>query len=57
MGHQPLPAEISAIVRRLDIDGDQQITYAEFMESISAVSPDFIPINKVKGGPNNSILD
>lgn len=34
MGHQPLPEEVSAIMRRLDIDGDQKIDFSEFVESI-----------------------
>ena len=44
MGHQVLTEEIKAIIRRLDIDGDQKISYTEFIESISPVSPDLTPI-------------
>jgi len=43
MGHQVIPEEIKAIVRRLDIDGDQRISFSEFIESISPVSPDLTP--------------
>ena len=43
MGHQPLPDEVNAIMRRLDIDGDQKIDFSEFVESINPVSPDFLP--------------
>ena len=34
MGHQIYPKEVQSIVRRLDIDGDNQITYSEFYESL-----------------------
>lgn len=47
MGHQVLPQELLAIVRRLDIDGDSKIGYYEFIESISPVSPDMIPVQQV----------
>lgn len=43
MGHQSEQEEITAILRRLDIDGDQKITYKEFKEGMGPVSPDIIP--------------
>jgi len=43
MGHQVLSQEIVSIVRRLDIDGDSRITYNEFVEALTPVSPDLIP--------------
>lgn len=50
MGHQTRSNEVSAIIRRLDIDGDKKIKYSEFVESISAVSPDImIPSIKQRG--------
>jgi Ca2+-binding EF-hand superfamily protein len=48
MGHKVMPREVAAIVRRLDIDGDSQIGYSEFVESMSPVSPDMIPPKTIK---------
>ena len=47
MGHQVLPEELAAIVRRLDIDGDAKITFEEFVEALSPVSPDLLPVHEV----------
>lgn len=52
MGHQVLPKELIAIVRRLDIDGDSKIGYQEFVESITPVSPDMIPVEQVMDRSN-----
>lgn len=57
MGHQVLPEEVKAIIRRLDIDGDQKINYNEFVESISPVSPDFIPAKAITDSYNQNYLD
>lgn len=57
MGHQVLPEELKAIVRRLDIDGDQMISYNEFVESISPVSPDFIPPQAIADAHGHKFLD
>lgn len=43
MGHQVLNPELISIVRRLDIDGDSRISYNEFVEALTPVSPDLIP--------------
>lgn len=47
MGHQTVPKEIEAIIRRLDVDGDNIIKYPEFVESVSPVSPDINFNNKI----------
>ena len=57
MGHQVLPQELVAIVRRLDIDGDSKIGYHEFIESMTPVSPDMIPIETVMDRDNQVFLD
>lgn len=57
MGHQSLPQELVAIVRRLDIDGDSKIGYHEFIESMSPVSPDMIPVEAVMDRDNKVFLD
>lgn len=57
MGHQVLPEEVKAIIRRLDIDGDQKINFDEFVESISPVSPDFIPAKAITDSQNQIYLD
>lgn len=46
-----------AIVRRLDIDGDSKIRYHEFIESMTPVSPDMIPIEAVMDRDNQVFLD
>lgn len=38
MGHIVQPKEVSCIIRRLDIDGDNRISFDEFVEAISAVA-------------------
>ena len=40
MGHQVLKAEITAIIRRLDLDGDSKISFSEFNEAVRSISPD-----------------
>ena len=41
MGHQVQPEEATAIVRRLDIDGDLRVGYNEFVEALTPVSSTF----------------
>ena len=43
MGHKVINQELISIVRRLDIDGDSRITYKEFVEAVTPISPDLIP--------------
>jgi len=57
MGHQVLPQELVAIVRRLDVDGDSRITYNEFVEALTPVSPDLIPVGRVATEKNEAYLD
>ena len=38
MGHQIFPKEVQSIVRRLDIDGDNKITFSEFYEALQLIS-------------------
>jgi Ca2+-binding EF-hand superfamily protein len=33
VGHRPLKHELISIMRRLDLDGDKRISYAEFCEA------------------------
>lgn len=42
MGHQVLKAEIVAIIRRFDLDGDSRISFQEFNEAIRPISPDMV---------------
>ena len=46
MGHQPLKAELIAIIRRFDLDGDSKISFAEFCEAIKPISPDILPVRE-----------
>lgn len=50
MGHKSenMNGELVAIVRRLDIDGDGKIKYNEFIEAISPVKPDILPLHQEK---------
>jgi Ca2+-binding EF-hand superfamily protein len=34
VGHTPLKGELVAIMRRLDLDGDKRISFAEFGEAL-----------------------
>jgi EF-hand domain pair len=43
MGHQPLKAELLAILRRFDLNGDSKISYSEFKEAVRSSNPDFLP--------------
>ena len=43
MGHQPLKAELLAILRRFDLNGDSQISYSEFKQALLSSNPDFLP--------------
>ena len=43
MGHQPLKAELLAIIRRFDLNGDSKISYSELKQAILSTNPDFLP--------------
>ncbi len=43
MGHQPVKAEVLAIIRRFDINGDSKISFSEFTQGIKPCYPDFLP--------------
>ena len=45
MGHQPTKAELIAIIRRFDVDGDSKISFQEFSEGIQPVFPCYTPDN------------
>jgi len=34
VGHQPVKQELTAIMRRFDLDGDAKISFAEFSEAL-----------------------
>lgn len=40
MGHVVQPTEVTCILRRLDIDGDNCVSFDEFVEAISPVNQD-----------------
>ena len=42
VGHQPVKQELTAIMRRFDLDGDAQISFAEFSEALTPIQPDVI---------------
>lgn len=42
VGHQPIKQELTAIMRRFDLDGDAQISFAEFQEALTPCQPDVI---------------
>ena len=42
VGHQPIKQELTAIMRRFDLDGDAQISFAEFAEALTPIQPDVI---------------
>ena len=41
-GHCPIKDELTAIMRRFDLDGDAKLTFAEFSEALSPIQPDVI---------------
>jgi len=43
MGHQPLKAELLAIIRRFDLNGDSKISYSELKQALLSTNPDFLP--------------
>lgn len=43
MGHQVIRKELTAIIRRFDLDGDSKISFQEFNEGIRIVNPEIIP--------------
>ena len=43
MGHQPRKAELLAIIRRFDLNGDSKISYSELKAGILSTNPDFLP--------------
>ena len=42
VGHQPLKAELVAIMRRFDLDGDAKLSFTEFSEALTPIQPDVI---------------
>ena len=38
VGHTPIKGELNAIMRRLDLDGDKRISFAEFCEALSPMT-------------------
>lgn len=54
MGHQIFPKEVQSIVRRLDIDGDNKITFSEFYEALQLISRQNPDSNKTNA-KNNEI--
>lgn len=44
MGHQVVKKEITAILRRFDVDGDLKISFSEFNEGLIPVSPEILPV-------------
>ena len=42
VGHQPVKAELTAIMRRFDLDGDAKLSFVEFAEALSPMQPDII---------------
>ena len=41
-GHSPLKAELVAIMRRFDLDGDAKLSFTEFAEALTPMQPDVI---------------
>lgn len=54
MGHQIYPKEVQSIVRRLDIDGDNKITFSEFYEALQLISIQNPESNRINA-KNNEI--
>ena len=50
VGHQPIKQELTAIMRRFDLDGDAQISFAEFSEALTPIQPDVIQNPSRHGG-------
>jgi len=42
VGHQPVKPELTAIMRRFDLDGDAKLSFTEFAEALSPIQPDII---------------
>ena len=39
VGHQPLKTELTAIMRRFDLDGDAKLSFQEFTEAFTPIQP------------------
>ena len=46
MGHVVLKSELTAIIRRIDIDADQKVSFSEFSEGLGPVSPEILTLPK-----------
>lgn len=46
MGHKVLKPELVAIIRRMDLDGDGKISFAEFNEALRPISPDMVSLKE-----------
>ena len=42
VGHQPIKHELTAIMRRFDLDGDAKLSFTEFSEALTPIQPDVI---------------
>ena len=42
VGHQPVKEELTAIMRRFDLDGDAKLSFQEFAEALTPIQPDVI---------------
>ena len=42
VGHQPVKPELTAIMRRFDLDGDAKLSFTEFAEALNPIQPDII---------------
>ena len=42
VGHQPVKQELTAIMRRFDLDGDAKMSFTEFAEALTPIQPDVI---------------
>ena len=42
------PKEVECILRRLDIDGDSRVSFHEFVEAVSAVQPEMMPVQATR---------
>lgn len=57
MGHIVQPKEVVCILRRLDIDGDSRVSFQEFVEAISAVSPEIVPVPARREPPRSPVAE
>lgn len=53
MGHPPAKGEVEAIIRRIDLDGNELISTTEFSEALTLFDK---PVKEIKSSPKKEPL-